>query len=195
MGIRQFTNVIESLAGLAILVPLLMSIWPATRLDQFRQEMFKVREELFDFAASGKISFNDPAYRLLRQLMNGFIRYGHQLTFFRVCVTLIEIKLMRKKPSYTWTPKWEEALARIKDEEVKSSLISYHERVAGIAATRVVFGSPFLVISLTCALLVLIVQKGLYGLTQLCKDAASTTVGQFVDARVLEEEAVRVAVS
>jgi hypothetical protein len=43
-------------------------------LDRFRQDVFGLRDELWDFAASGQISFDDPAYRLLRQLMNGFIR-------------------------------------------------------------------------------------------------------------------------
>jgi hypothetical protein len=38
---------------------------------------------MFDYAADGNISFNDPAYALLRKSMNGFIRYAHTLTFFR----------------------------------------------------------------------------------------------------------------
>ncbi|MFZ0821265.1 MAG: hypothetical protein WAM91_14445 [Candidatus Acidiferrales bacterium] len=195
MEIRQLTNIVESAICLTILIPLLLSLWPTVRLDQFRQDMFAVRDELFDYAASGKISFNDPAYRLLRQLMNGFIRYGHQLTFFRVCVTLVEIKVMKRSPAFTWAPKWEQSLANIKDEEVRDSLRSFHSRVADLAATRVVFGSPVLVAGLSCAALILVVQKGLYGLTQLCKDAASTTFSHFMDARVLEEEAVKAGVA
>lgn len=72
----------QSIICIAVLMPLLLKLWSGARLDSFRQKMFVVRDELFDYAASGKIEFNDPAYRLLRQSMNGHIRYAHQLTFF-----------------------------------------------------------------------------------------------------------------
>ncbi len=101
MEIRQLTNIIESAICLALLIPLLLSLLPTVRLDEFRQNMFAVRDELFDYAASGHISYNDPAYRLLRQLMNGYIRYGHQLTFFRVCLTVTQSKTMGRAKDLT----------------------------------------------------------------------------------------------
>jgi hypothetical protein len=153
--------------------------------------MFSVRDELFDYAASGKISFNDPAYSLLRQLMNGFIRYGHQLTFFRTCVTVFQFKVMHESNKMTWTNKWERSLANIKDEEVRKALNTFHSRAAALVAVRLVLGSPLLIIFLLCAVLTMAIQKGLHSLGQMFSEAASNTVSQIMDPRLLEEEAVK----
>jgi hypothetical protein len=193
VSIGQLTKIIESAICLTMLIPLVLSLWPTIRLDRFRQDMFSIRDEFFDYAASGNISFNDPAYRLLRQLMNGFIRYGHQLTFFRVCVTVVQIKVMRRTYDLTWTVKWERALGNIKDEKVRASLNAFHDRAATLVATRLVLGSPVLIFGLLCAMMTMVVHKGLHGVTKLCKEAVSSTVSQVVDARVLEEEAVKAA--
>jgi hypothetical protein len=193
MGIRQLTNIIESAVCLALLIPLLLSLLPTVRLDEFRQNMFSVRNELFDYAAAGHISYNDPAYRLLRQLMNGYIRYGHQLTFFRVFLTVIQSKTMGRANDLTWTTRWEKALANIKDEKVRSSLSSFHDRTAILVATRLVFGSPVLIIFLLCAIFTMMVHKGLRSLNQILNEATSSAVSQIVDARLLEEEALKAA--
>jgi hypothetical protein len=195
MDIRQLTSVLESVICLAILILLLLSLLPEVRLDGFRQNMFSVRDELFDYAASGKISFNDPAYRLLRQLMNGFIRYGHQVTFFRVCTTAIQFKVMHISKEFTWTTKWERALANINDEEVRKSLNAFHDRTAALVATRLVFGSPILVAFLLCAILLMTIQKGLHSFRQMFSEAASNAVSQIMDPRLLEEEAARAEAS
>jgi hypothetical protein len=54
------------------------------RIDLFRQRMFEVRDDLFDFAAEGNIGFNHPAYGMLRSTMNGFARFGHRLTLWQM---------------------------------------------------------------------------------------------------------------
>lgn len=191
MEIRQLTSVLESLICLAMLILLFLSLLPEVRLDGFRQDMFSIRDELFDYAASGRISFNDPAYRLLRQLMNGFIRYGHQLTFFRTCVTVFQFKVMHESNEMTWTTKWEHSLENIKDQDVRNALTAFHDRAAALVAVRLVLGSPVLIIFLLCAVLTMAIQKGLHSLRQMFSDAASTTVSQIMDPRLLEEEAVK----
>ena len=89
--------------------------------------MFCVRDEMFDYAADGNIGFDDPAYQLLRREMNGLIRYGHQLTFFR---SLIEIGIRRLSGGGTrlfWNDAWENALAMIDSEAVKAKMKSFHD--------------------------------------------------------------------
>ena len=53
-------------------------------LDVFRQKLFALRDELFDFAADGGIDFSDPAYLELRQDLNGLIRFAHKISMFRL---------------------------------------------------------------------------------------------------------------
>ena len=38
--------------------------WRRYRLDLFRQNLFALRDELFDMAATGDLAFNDPAYNV-----------------------------------------------------------------------------------------------------------------------------------
>jgi len=51
------------------------------RLDYFRQQLFALRDELFDLAREGELSFTDDVHRLTRGMLNGTIRFGHKLGF------------------------------------------------------------------------------------------------------------------
>lgn len=54
------------------------------RNDSLRQKLFALRDELFDYAADGNIDFGDPAYRLLRNFLNGTIRFAHKFSLLRL---------------------------------------------------------------------------------------------------------------
>ena len=73
-------NVLQFSVVAACWAFLFLKMIPEMRLDSFRQNMFAIRDELFDFAADGNIAFDHPAYMMLRNQMNGFIRYAHHLT-------------------------------------------------------------------------------------------------------------------
>src|SRR5258706_13734181 len=143
IGVSDLAAVLQSATCLSLLAIVLLKYWVEARLDAFRQEMFALRDELFDYAAKGHIKFNDPAYRLLRQVMNGFIRYGHQLTFFRVCVTVAEahIKTDKLNPP-NWSEAWERALKGGRETEVQSALKEFQHRALSWVARRLLFGSP-----------------------------------------------------
>ena len=191
MNIAQIVSVFQSAAFLVLLLVLVLKLWPSVRLDTFRQEMFAVRDELFDYAAAGKISFNDPAYRLLRQSMNGFIRYGHQLTFFRLCLTITRWRIFDDKPDLSWASKWEQALEHVGDNSVIKDLREFHTRALSLVIGRLVSGSPVLLLSLIAAVATVLVGKGWHNLKQLLHDASAAAVARVVDPRLLEEEAAR----
>lgn len=48
--------------------------------DYTRQELFKLRDRLFDYAADGNIAFDDEAYKTTRTMINGVIRFTHSIT-------------------------------------------------------------------------------------------------------------------
>lgn len=61
------------------------------RIDVLRSRLFGLRSELFEAAKEGRLGihgFRDPAYLRIRHGLNGFIRYGHQFTLFRLFVLL-----------------------------------------------------------------------------------------------------------
>lgn len=58
------------------------------RVDAFRERLFSVRDRLFDFAASGQVSFDDPAYSELRALINGMLRFAHRVSFLTLLTSV-----------------------------------------------------------------------------------------------------------
>src|SRR5437762_8464353 len=83
MTALEFAQVLQT--AVVVVVALLVFFWmiATVRLDTLRQQLFALRDEMFDYALQQKLSFSDPAYVQLRDLMNGLIRYGHHLTIDR----------------------------------------------------------------------------------------------------------------
>jgi hypothetical protein len=69
------------------------------RLDLLRHRLFLLRNELFMFAAEGGISFDDPAYCMLRSRINAIIRYAHTFTLARVLVMVTD-KASEQNPAF-----------------------------------------------------------------------------------------------
>ena len=189
MSIAQLTAVCESSIALVFLIVILLKLLPALRLDIFRQKMFAVRDELFDYAAAGNISFNDPAYRLLRQSINGFIRYGHRLTFFRLSMTVLQWKVLQQEPPLTWSTKWDKAIGDVKSDEVRGRLIAFHEQSFSLVFDHLVLGSPVLFVITIGAGVTMLLQSGWHNLKRVCNQAAMDAVSRIVDPDLLEEEA------
>ncbi|HEY7389091.1 MAG TPA: hypothetical protein VH640_11325 [Bryobacteraceae bacterium] len=180
----------ESGVALVVIVFLVLRLWPAHRLDRFRQDLFVIRDDLFDYAAGGSISFNHPAYRLLRQSMNGFIRYGHQLTVFRLTCNFMRWKL-HDEQVFSWAAKWEAALKTIEDENTKQELLTFQARMLTLVMKRLVIGSPLFLLVLAGLMVESIVTTQWENLRDLAKRSAEGMVRKIVDPRFLEEEASR----
>jgi hypothetical protein len=180
----QLVAIVTSLISI-ILLFVVIRLWASLRLDLFRQEMFALRDRMFDYAMDGNIDFSHPAYRLLRKSMNGFIRYAHNLTFYRLTVTMLQWRVLSHRPELKWAEEWNKALEEIPNEAVRRDLITFHTQSATLVAKRIVLGSPVLVL----LLIVVAAQLGLKSLTE----AAVKSLTEFIDPRVLEEEAARVA--
>lgn len=195
MGVPEIVTFLQSAVCIALLGVLLLKFWSDARLDAFRQEMFIVRDELFDYAASGKIEFDSPAYRLLRQMMNGYIRYGHQLTFFRIALTMIRIRLVDRISVQDWSVKWDRALKNIRADQVREEMASFHERAMQCAAKRVVFGSPLLIVLSGFGIAVLLLREGWKNLARIFAAAPAFTFSHVFDPRIIESEAAATAVA
>jgi len=175
-----------------VALAMLLWLWPAVRLDCFRQKMFKVRDDLFDYAASGRVSFDHPAYRLLRQSMNGFIRYGHQLSFYRFTMTWLEWKILEGRASFQWRDRWRAALGSL-DDETRADLENFRDRAELHVATRMIFGSPVLIFILLVTIIVTLFHVGVRSAGDLLRVALSDTAARAIDQSILDEEAARAA--
>jgi hypothetical protein len=194
MNIASLINVLQSALLLIVLISVAFWLWPSVRLDSFRQNMFSLRDELFDYAASGKIEFGHPAYRLLRQSMNGFIRHGHRLSVFQIVIDLITWRVAGHPPAFDWTERWNAALASIKDRQVMADLVRFHERESFLVCQRVVLGSPFLIFVFAAGLFVGLFRAGWTSLHSVFNAAVSGATARLIDPRLLDEQAARAAI-
>ena len=147
MTATELSIVVKSILSLIVFVILVFSLWPLQRTDLFRQQMFAVRDELFDFAADNNISFEDPAYVLLRQLFNGFIRYAHNLTPYRVLMSFPRWKFSTRKPAEEWTVLWTTALEQVENEETKRALRQFHSRATDLVLGQLVLSPSLLILA------------------------------------------------
>jgi len=78
LSTAQAVNVLWSLFALAML-GLIWHGYVTWRLAAFREQLFTLRAELFDYAANGDIAFDSVPYVMLRTMLNGFLRFGHRM--------------------------------------------------------------------------------------------------------------------
>lgn len=75
--------------------------WQAFWADWYRQEVFAARDQLFDMAVEGKISFDDEAYKGKRRSMDLMIRFADQTTWSQILMTVYLMKVFCKLPFKT----------------------------------------------------------------------------------------------
>jgi len=157
MTAAELGIVLSSLLSLILLIFLIFWVWPAQRIDLFRQQMFAIRDELWDFAAEDKISFDDPAYTLLRQLMNGFIRYAHNLTLYRILLSFIQWKYVFGEPEGHWAISWNEAVNQLSSENTKQTLQKFHSRAMELVLGQIALSPGVLTFCMLLAPIFLII--------------------------------------
>jgi hypothetical protein len=122
---------------------LLFWCWRQYRIDALRQTLFELRDELFDFAAEGHVSFSDEVYVRNRKYLNTMIRFAHRATFTSAAVAALFAKDSLAKVR---TPP-EEVLAMPKSD-TKEKLLSIHRRANSALFTHIVTASPLPVVAL-----------------------------------------------
>lgn len=178
--------VISSALSLFVFAVVAFKLWPNQRIDMFRQNMFALRDELFDFAADGNIPFDDPAYLRLRQLMNGFLRYAHNLTPFRTLMAFIGWKCATRESLGAWTEAWNNALNEIKEPKTRTQLEGFHSRAATLVVSQLVLSPGLLLLMVPPMIVLVVVLTQWANLRNIYKD-----VGNKVPMSFLEEEAAK----
>jgi len=200
MTASQLSVVVQSAIGFVILLIMLLILLPVLRLDLFRQQMFALRDELFDYARNGKIQYDHPAYLLLRKSMNGFIRYGHRLSLFQLMMTFCRWRILGEKPTTEWAKRWDVALESVENEETRKALEAFHIRSMDIVVNRLVMGSVPIFATVAIVVAVLVAGNLLEGVRRSMAEtyraaAAKVFVAFFIDQNTLQDEALRSALA
>lgn len=144
------------LFNLFLLAVLLVSVWylwffeyRKYLLDSTRQQLFKIRDDLFYAAAvEAKIDVNSPLYHMTRTTLNGAIRYAHDFNAMHFLLTVFYGgKTMAKSPLMEeYQDRWKEAFDTVTDEQKeliidvqqKMHLTIFHHIVRGSLVLRFV---------------------------------------------------------
>jgi hypothetical protein len=188
---EQIAIVLYSAIGLVALWATLR-LWRGYATDKFRQNLFDVRAELFDYARGGAVRFDNCSYRRLRDLTNSLIRFAHEISFVRLVVTIV---LERVRPCFRTLPNLCDEIQADAElgDEAKERLTAFHARLFKLVFLQVVCTSfaaaPFLALYLLYGML-------RYGQTKRPVNSPRTPGSMFDDPRlnhhirVLEQQAV-----
>ena len=113
--------------------------WQRILVDLLRQRLFEIRDNVFDIAADGRISFDDPAYRFLRDFLNTIIRFADRVSVPRF---LFLSSVVRGAPRFN--P--EEILREVQDEEVRNLLLKRFKNACGLVVYLMWLRSPFTIV-------------------------------------------------
>ena len=113
--------------------------WVPYRVDYFRHRLFKLRDELFEYANAGGIEFTHPAYTNLRLTINALLRYGHRVTIWRIIMSMVSFGGSQIADSYAV---WKEQTERIENEEARNRIYAFRSEVSKIMAAHMVLISP-----------------------------------------------------
>ncbi len=186
----QIANALEVVSVLGLWSLVIFKILPTVRVDSFRQNMFSIRDRMFDFAAAGNIGFDDPAYLLLRQQMNGLIRFGHQLSVFRILLGTLKGLLIRElSETPSFQELWDAAIKKVENEEVRRQLVAFHDQSRALAMKYLVMGSPSLWPLLFTATIVFALRGAAKGIRQLVRISVKRVLIGPLDASHIEQAA------
>ncbi len=148
INIANTSNALHSCLGLALLLILFYYFWYQYRIDGLRDSLFELRAELFDYAAAGELSFNDPAYTKLRAIMNTMIRFAHKFTVARISALAIfhgKLNPLRNHPGPL--EEWKEALSKVPPAK-QEILRALHSRMLGLILWHLMTTSLLLMVTL-----------------------------------------------
>jgi len=121
---------------------LLFHCWKNHRVDSFRQRLFAIRDELFDYAAAGHISFDHPAYGTLRTLLNRSIRFAHKLRFSEALLIVLAERVWPNPHASHELLRILQPILSLPDGDVKGRLLAWQSQIL-LEVVRFLFtGSP-----------------------------------------------------
>jgi hypothetical protein len=183
---NQIGDILNLGFGLILLWLLFYLGWRPYRVDRVREQLFEIRNELFLYAAAGEISFENLAYRKLRDRINALIRFAETMTFTRVIIFAVE-EMRSPNPALVKTQEeWVEAMS-VASEANKLKIGELDKRVRNILVSHLIKGSPLLLFVTAPFFIVARLLRSSDSTQKGCPDA---TFAQNLRVELIEEQAV-----
>ena len=143
---QTLNTVLSSLISILGLWYLLFWLYRDYRTDVFRQELFALRDTLFDLGSAELIDFAHPAYGMLRSTLNGFIRFAHRLTLLQAFLFLLFSWKNTLETDDRFEYRWD-MVATDLSPILRERLDEIIQRMHTIVLKYLVLSSPILVLS------------------------------------------------
>lgn len=120
------------------------------RIDRFRQDLFAIRDELFDLGVAGALAFDAPSYLLLRNTINGFLRFGHRVGFIWYVGAIINFEMAKAEgcsEQFSFSRRWQGAMHGL-TPEMRTKLNDLIGRVHQELVVHLLLMSPFILVLL-----------------------------------------------
>lgn len=144
MPLQNFSACLHVAMGLLAIWVLVFKLVRDYRIDALRDRLFSLRDQLFDYAAEGSLSFDDPAYFMLRALINSFIRFAHRLSFSRFFLGSLFTSWNWRETFDNPLLEWEYAVKKLPEEQQKR-LNDFHSEVLLAVVKHLITGSPTMI--------------------------------------------------
>jgi hypothetical protein len=115
---NQMAMELAAAISFSLLVVILRLFW-SYHVDALRENLFALRDEIMLYAFDHNL-IEDTAYRNLRILMNGLIRYAHRFSFLKLVVMDVgrrRLGISLKSPAHFL--EWRNAVAKLPEEQRK----------------------------------------------------------------------------
>lgn len=103
------------------------------RIDLLRQQLFRIRDDLFQHARKGDFDFDSKAYGMTRDTLNGMIRFAHELSIWRILVLIIIDRFSREQEArHIYDERHKDAMEELTDKQrdiIVKAEIKMHVRV------------------------------------------------------------------
>ena len=92
-------------------------------LDNFRDDLFQLRDSLYAMSQAGQIRCDSEAYRAVEHLLNAMIRYAHRFTMASLFLSFLEGERLRKAGDpENFAAEFARKIASVKDPIVSAEL-------------------------------------------------------------------------
>lgn len=160
---NETITVFYSLAGLGLLLWIIMVEYPALQLEQTREKLYGLRQQLFCMGQKHQM-FDKRAYTMNRYVINGMIRYLDKLSFVRFVVTVTaEDAINEQKNVRAYKQELEQAYKDLPNDVISevdgirdganASIISYLVKTSPVALALSSILALFVLLFMTSKLL------------------------------------------
>ena len=122
MDIQSRIAIFQFFLGLALL-GFAWALYRRTKTDRYREDLFTIRDDLFDYMWKNQVDFDLPAYRLMRQMLNGAIRAAGDISPWSFITVVVLVQRQRAQ-----TDRLAVALEEVRDEAVRAHLYGVREK-------------------------------------------------------------------